>query len=57
MFVKIEKKNSKSSHVPLQTHDIKSIIESGATGSSVVCEEYWTTPATEILNFEAFATS
>ena len=43
MFVKIERKNSESSHVPLQPHDIKSITESGAIGSSVVSEEYWIT--------------
>ena len=33
------------------------ITESGANRSSVGSEEYCTTPATEILNFEAFAIS
>ena len=50
-------KNSESSHVLLEPHDIKSFTESGGIGSSVVDEEYWTTPATEILNFKDFVIS
>ena len=57
MFVKIGKKNSESSHVLLQPHDIKSITESGVIGFSVVDEEYWTAPATETLNFKDFVIS
>ena len=49
----MEKKNSESSHVPLQSHDIKSITESGTIGSSVVSEKYWTATAAEILNSKA----
>ena len=41
----------------MQPHGIKSITESGAIRSSAVSEESWTTLATEILNFEAFAIS
>ena len=48
-----KKKNSESSHVSLQSHDIKSITESGTIGSSVVSEKYWTATAAEILNSKA----
>ena len=36
---------------------MKSITEYGAIRPSVVSKEYWTIPANEILNFEAFAIS